>query len=242
MNESNRPLRVSGLFYAGIFALATVLDIITGLIGYFRTGTAPLQFIYALGTAAIAGLFFISSLHLRLGWIQWVLLLGTFPLPILQSYTSFYGLGLYCTGVIIMYKGGYLRKRKRLKIGVLLVYLYVVEIASALNTHRQIERAIAPVFFISTFLAFLYLMFRDRVIVYLKKELPILSLSARGLSASESLYVRGIRDGKSQKEIASDAGVSESTVRNTLARAYKKLEVVDKAGLAALLAQHDVRD
>ncbi len=240
--KPNRPLRISGLFFSGIFAIATVLDIATGLIGYFRTGTAPIQLLYALELAPIAALFFISSLYDRLGWIQWVLLLATVPIPVMEEYSSFYGLGLYCAGIIIMYKGGYLERRKRLKIGLLLIYLYGLEIASAINTHGAVEKAIAPVFFISAFLAFMYLMFRDRMIVYLKKELPILSLSAKGLSANESLYVRGVKDGKSQKEIASDAGVSESTVRNTLARAYKKLEVVDKAGLAALLAQHDVRE
>lgn len=72
------------------------------------------------------------------------------------------------------------------------------------------------------------------------KERPILSLSGRGLSRVEAAYVASILQGRSVKETAHEAGVSESTVRNTLARVYKKLGVSNMVGLMALAGKVDI--
>jgi len=71
---------------------------------------------------------------------------------------------------------------------------------------------------------------------------PTLSLAERGLSASERRYVLAILDGASVKEIASDSAVATSTVRNTLARAYRKLGVADMVGLVSLSASMDIAE
>lgn len=71
-------------------------------------------------------------------------------------------------------------------------------------------------------------------------ERPLLSLSAQGLSRVEAAYVRSILQGRSVKEIAYEAGVTESTVRNTLARVYKKLGVSSMVGLTALAGKVEI--
>jgi DNA-binding CsgD family transcriptional regulator len=71
-------------------------------------------------------------------------------------------------------------------------------------------------------------------------ERPLLSLSANGLSRIEATYVRSILQGRSVKETAHEAGVSESTVRNTLARVYKKLGVNNMVGLMALAGRVEI--
>jgi DNA-binding CsgD family transcriptional regulator len=65
---------------------------------------------------------------------------------------------------------------------------------------------------------------------------PVLSLSGQGLSRVEAAYVRSILQGHSVKETAHEAGVSDSTVRNTLARVYRKLGV----GLMALAGRMEI--
>ncbi|MDP3179785.1 MAG: LuxR C-terminal-related transcriptional regulator, partial [Spirochaetaceae bacterium] len=98
------------------------------------------------------------------------------------------------------------------------------------------------VFFITVFLAFLYLAFNERVVVYLKETKPRLSLTDKGLSQAERTYIRALTVGQSLKEIAAAANISESTVRNTLSRAYKKLEVEDKTELAKMMERHELVD
>lgn len=67
-----------------------------------------------------------------------------------------------------------------------------------------------------------------------------LSLSARGLTESEIRCILAVLSGKSIKEIASDFGIQPSTVRNTLAHAYPKLEVDTLVGLFALGGRYDI--
>ncbi len=69
---------------------------------------------------------------------------------------------------------------------------------------------------------------------------PRLSLSDLGLAPAERHYVLSIIAGESIKSIAEAAGVSDSTVRNSLARAYRKLGVSDMLGLVALAGRHDI--
>ena len=46
--------------------------------------------------------------------------------------------------------------------------------------------------------------------------------------------------GDNVKEISFKYGVSESTVRNSLARAYKKLEINSKSGLARIAEKFEI--
>lgn len=71
-------------------------------------------------------------------------------------------------------------------------------------------------------------------------ERPVLSLSRRGLTKAESAYVLSILRGQSVKETAHQAGVSESTVRNTLSRVYRKLGVSNMVSLMSLTGKEDV--
>jgi DNA-binding CsgD family transcriptional regulator len=75
---------------------------------------------------------------------------------------------------------------------------------------------------------------------YIREPKARLSLGALGLSESEQLNILCAIGGKSVKETAAEFGVSESTVRNTLARAYKKLKVTGKTGLATLAEKYDI--
>ncbi|MDH7484475.1 MAG: LuxR C-terminal-related transcriptional regulator, partial [Spirochaetales bacterium] len=70
----------------------------------------------------------------------------------------------------------------------------------------------------------------------------VLSLSEFHLAKTELLYLKALLQRLSVKEIAALYGVSDSTVRNTLARVYRKFEVPDMAALLAKLSEFDIID
>ena len=67
-----------------------------------------------------------------------------------------------------------------------------------------------------------------------------LSLESFGLTRKEKTYVLEFLAGKQIKEIASDQGVTSSTVRTALSLAYKKLKVSGSAELLALSAYYRI--
>jgi DNA-binding NarL/FixJ family response regulator len=64
-----------------------------------------------------------------------------------------------------------------------------------------------------------------------------LSLDAATLSERERAFAEALLAGRSVKEMAYESGISESTVRNTLARAYKKLSVADAKDFARIYSR-----
>jgi DNA-binding CsgD family transcriptional regulator len=189
--------------------------------------------------------FFISSRIPKLAWLQPALLLPLSALPFLSTeggHSSMYGLGLFVISIILLYKLDFFVRARKTKIIVCLAYLYVIELVSAFINTRNLYYAFTPVFFITIFLTFLYLAFNERVVVYLKETKPRLSLTEKGLSMAERTYIRALTLGQNSKEIASAANISESTVRNTLSRAYKKLGVEDKTELTKLIEKHELVD
>lgn len=80
---------------------------------------------------------------------------------------------------------------------------------------------------------------RPRIAVHGPDDAPAsrpqgLSLDAAALSERERAFAEALLAGRSVKEAAYESGVSESTVRNTLARAYKKLGVADAKDFARI--------
>ncbi|HUX37393.1 MAG TPA: 7TM diverse intracellular signaling domain-containing protein [Rectinemataceae bacterium] len=81
---------------------------------------------------------------------------------------------------------------------------------------------------------------RTRMIVMVDREKPRLVLSEKGLSAAEIAYSMALLAGRNVKTIAADFEVSESTVRNSLARAYAKLQVQSMSSFLSLASKYEV--
>jgi DNA-binding NarL/FixJ family response regulator len=113
---------------------------------------------------------------------------------------------------------------------------------ASLRDRQTLPYAVVTLVFLMIYLSVLYLMFEERLAVYLKAPKPRISLKEKELSGTERLYIKNITIGKTSKDIAFDYEVSESTVRNTLARAYKKLGIEDKSELAALAERYELVD
>jgi DNA-binding CsgD family transcriptional regulator len=135
---------------------------------------------------------------------------------------------------------GFFNERRTIKMLACILYLFSVEIFGALSAKRSILATLPAIFFIMAFLLFFYYMFSDKLMVFLNEPKTKLSLETKGLSETEGVYVLALISGKSIKEAAFEAGVSESTVRNTISRGYKKLGVANKSGLMALAEKFDI--
>ncbi|HOX14191.1 MAG TPA: helix-turn-helix transcriptional regulator [Spirochaetia bacterium] len=231
------PLARIGRFTALVFVAGSLLMFVVWMSrgwGFVKTITHPYIGIQLL----VALLFYISSRSPKLYIIQPILLLIQAPINFLDSHDSFYGLGFFVMAVLLLFKIGFFERGRIPKVIGLLVYLYGWELFAAIRAGRHTGLSLTPVFFVTVFLIFLYILYKEQVIVYLKQPKPLLDLQAKGLADTEAAYILALAKGLNVKEIAGKFEVSESTVRNTLARAYKKLGVQDKAELSTFLAEY----
>jgi DNA-binding CsgD family transcriptional regulator len=235
-----KPVANLGLFFSIAFFCGFILMATMRL----SRGLPFLEALFSvtnISQLTVALLFFISSRKPRFYWVQPALFLAISPLPFLGNNDSFYGLAFFVLAVLLLFKLGFFNSMRIPKIISLLMYLYIVQLAAALISDRSLQLAITPVFFVTIFLIVLYILYHEEIVIYLKVPKPVLDLKEKKLSESEYLYLIDLRNGKNLKEIAFDHGVSESTIRNTLARTYKKLGVKDKSELIGLTAIHTLK-
>ena len=189
---------------------------------------------YQLSLLASVVLFMLSAFIGKLNWIQPAVFIFSSPLAIVDDAQNMYGLGFFIMGVLLLERTGFFLKRRGIKVIILSAYLLIIEIVAVIMTNRPMADAISPTFFMIAFGLFLWFLYKDRLVVILREPRPRLSLSEKGISPAERTFVLETLKGKSQKEIAIDFDLSESTIRNTLARSYKKLGVEDRVGLAVM--------
>lgn len=234
-------LKASGIFYGSIFFAAAIFNFADDIV---KDKLPPLSAIldirYVLSLLVIGGLMFASAYVARIAWLQPAIFLATIPLTILGEPRSIYGLGFFAVAVLLLFKLGFYEKRRILKTIASVSYLLALEVIAALQNGDRLYIGLMPTFFILAFMAFLFLTFRDRIVVYLKEPKERLSLDSKGLADSEQLYLHAVLKGKSVKQVGFEFGVNESTVRNTLARAYKKLGVKSKTDVSALAQKFDL--
>jgi DNA-binding CsgD family transcriptional regulator len=235
-------LRKTGIFFASIFVAGSVFVVVIELAvsrwSIAQTLASPSVYL----TFAVALLFYLSAVRTRLAWIQPVIFLAIAPYSISTDSTSFFGLGLYAIALILLYRLGFYDSRRVLKIFLSFGYFALAEAASVIVRGSNLTYALGAIFFMTVFVVSVYLVFQEKLAVYLKEPKRELSLKEKGLATTERAYTLAFASGRSTKEVAFDFGVSESTVRNTLARSYKKLGVEDKAGLSALAERYRLVD
>ena len=235
-------LKKTGLMFSALCAFA--------FIGYFVTSriadepdvwpniSDPMLFVLALFSA----LFFISAIFPSLNKVQPILLLFLTPLPMLQHAASMFSLGSFVAAIILLIRIGFFERNQLPKLIIAIIYFYLCEILIGLYLGFKVLDIVLIIFFMTIFLMFLLLVYRDKWIIYVKEPKPTLSLSAKKITKTETAYLRAVLAEKNFKEIALEFGVKESTVRNTLARVYKKMDVLDRASLMAKCENLDIID
>ena len=219
-------LRSSGFLFAGFFAIGYLLNVVFITIrgeGILTILFEPIQ----LMVLASAVCFLASALVAQLRWLQPAVFLISSPFAIVPEPMTIFGLGYFVIGVLLIERAGFFQKARARKITILALFLLAQELVAVFFTKRPLFDAVGPTFFVLAFGVFLWFLYKDRLVVFLKEPKPELSLTKKGLAPSECSYIMALIQGKSPKEIALEFQVSDSTVRNTLVRAYKKLEVED---------------
>lgn len=187
-------------------------------------------------------LFLVSAYNRSLAWIQPLLLLFSTPLPMMYHASSMFSLGSFIAAEILLFRLGFFERSRITKFFITIAYFFLSEILVGLYQGVTLLDISMPIFYTTFFLAFLMIVYGDKWIVYLKEPKPILSLAELKVTAKEAEYLRALLKGRSIKEIAIDTGVTESTVRNTLARVYRKFDVQDKAALMAKCGGYTLED
>lgn len=232
-------LRASGFLFAVVFLFGYMINVALGLWGGY-----PLLMILfnltQLSLLASIALFVLSAVFAALRWIQPAVFLALSPVTVIQNCESVYGLGFLIMGGLLLERAGFFQRRRAIKAIAFMAYLLATEITAAVVSTEPITKAVGPTFFITAFGVFLWFLYKDRLVVSLQEPKVKVCLSEMGLTLSERAYVLAMIEGKSVKEIAFEYEVSESTIRNSIARACKKLAVEDSTGLAVLAATHDV--
>ncbi len=234
-------LRASGFLFSFIFLCGYVLNIVMSTARNLPWNVVFLSRYQSITLLAIT-LFLLSALIDKLRWIQPVLFLILSPISIMPDAESIYGLGFFIMSILMLERAGFFTKYRTIKIVGLIIYLLGMQTISVVFAGEHFNDAMAASFFILAFGVFLWFLYKDRLVVFLREPKPRFSLAARGLSLGERSFVMLTMAGKSQKELAFDFELSESTVRNTLARAYKKLGVEDRIGLAVMGERFQIED
>lgn len=234
--------RKTGLLFAGLAGIYLLIFVAAGLfeksLPFASTASTPL--LITLGTCTV--LFTLSALYDSLNWLQPLILLVMTPLPMLNHPSSMFSLGTFIAAEILMYRLGFFERHRLAKLMLSIAYFYSCEILMGVTSGASILEIIDPIIFMTLFLAFLMIVYGDRWIVYLKVPKPLLSLTTMKITKKEAAYLRALLDGHLVKEIAFDGGVKESTVRNTLARVYRKFDVQDKSALMAKCENYSITD
>jgi DNA-binding CsgD family transcriptional regulator len=233
-------LKTSGLFFGFFFLAAGLTNIAIYLMGHRQFFSVILDFRYVQSLLILSAAMFASAFVKWLAWIQPAAFLAIVPIPLLDSTVSFFGLGFFAVAVLLLFKIGFYNRHRILKAIGSIVYILLLEVVSAFSKHEELWEGLLPAFFILGFIFFLYITFRERIVVYLKEPKTKLSLDEKGLSDAEQVYIRAMVKGDNVKEISFKYGVSESTVRNSLARAYKKLDINSKSGLARIAEKYEI--
>jgi DNA-binding CsgD family transcriptional regulator len=231
-------LKSAGILFAVVFFAGYCLNVITKA---FRGDSFVMTVIGGNSGILLAtiALFLLSAFIDKLRWIQPALFIGLSSIPISQDTRSLYGLGFFVVGILLLERAGYLLARRGLKLILLTAYLIGLNVRAVLVNKGPFIDAAGPSFFMLAFGLFLWFLYKDRLVVYLKEPKQKLSLTEKGFTPAERTYTLAVVGGKTMKEIGYDFELSESTIRNTLAKAYKKLGVEDRAGLAALAEKYE---
>lgn len=236
-----KPLRRQvGLLFGTVFLIASIRWLLQGWADgvalWPRLGDSRFWLV-----ALISGLFFAGLKVPRLQAIDPYIFLVIAVIPFFQSPESIAGFGLFAVGAILLLVDGQLSRQPIPKLAGLTLYLLSLVVGSSIVTKASFETATGLLLFMAAFFLFLFLTFQDKIIVFVKAYKPVLRLSQKGLSEKEASHLLGLLAGKTTKEIAFEHDVKESTIRNSLSRAYRRLGFTDKTQLLQWAEGHDIR-
>lgn len=237
----SRPFRSHvDLLFGAVFLLAAIRWLLQGALSGVDWLVTLADSRFWL-VALISILFFLALRYPRVRLVEPFLFLAISTIPFFQSPESIFGFGFFAVGSIMLFVDGHLSRRPMLKLILLGLYLLTLLIASSILTRTSIETTLALPLYMVAFFLFIFLTFQDKIIVFVRASKPVVRLSEHGLTDKEVAHLQALLAGHSMKEIAWQHGVKESTIRNSLSRAYHRLGFTDKAQLFQWAEAHEIQ-
>ncbi|MEI6877136.1 MAG: LuxR C-terminal-related transcriptional regulator [Spirochaetota bacterium] len=165
---------------------------------------------------------------------------------LLQSWLDPRGFTALCCALVAVlhfFRGGFFLRRARLRAILLALALGGLIILPAIAALGSTLRLLLPALTAASVVVVVSLVVAEgRVLGAFSPKKGRLSLRAEGLSFRERMFAQELLGGMLLKQIAYEHQITESTVHNTLANAYKKLGVRDSHELRALGVKYQIME
>ena len=155
-------------------------------------------------TVLLWSLILLSTAFLRLRiskWIQTLLPLIVGTIAVFDTYDSVYGLGMFVVAALIGFKYGLFRYRVRLKIGLLLGYIFISVIISAQMADPQhlFVKGLDAVLYLILVGMLLYVIYSDEITDYVQE------------SKRQAEYIRRLKEQQKRRDAELEGRLSELT-------------------------------
>ena len=176
----------------------------------------------------------LSARYAFLGPVQAALFFAVSGLQTVDTLNSFYGLGFAVVAALVLFRQGSFATRPTAK-AVLLSAVGAGLFALPVLLIGKPGLGLAPAgISVGIYIFIVFGLAKGGEMSALAPRKMVLKLSDYKLSPREVGIVKARLGGRSVKELASDFGLAESTVRNAMSAAYHKLNVEGSEGLVAL--------
>jgi DNA-binding CsgD family transcriptional regulator len=189
--------------------------------------SSPVHVLFAL-------LFLATALVSFLGALQAALFFGLSAVETVSSLDSIYGLGFAAVGAIILFRRGCFIRRPMAKAPIVAALGCAILVLPILCSRKPPINLVPAFISAAIFAILVFGLAGGRLLSALAPGKPLLRLSDYGLGRRERQVVKARIRGKTVKEFAAENGLAESTVRNALSSACRKLGVEGREALAAL--------
>ena len=183
------------------------------------------------------GLILIIKPRLLVLWAVYFMIEG---FALLWISESLLGLIFLLVGNFFFVKLDFFRSHKRYKI-VLLIFLFFLAIFMFYlknNFRVQYARVVDLIIGLLLYISIFVLMHDDLKKYYSKK--PLVNLKNVNLTERQKVYIKGILEGKSLKDIATSLYVSESVVKREIKAVYEVFAVENHKELLKFFNEHNI--
>ena len=190
---------------------------------------------------AIALLFVASAIIPVLVFLQVTLCFSMSAIITASSLNCFLGLGFSLAAAIMVFRlGGFLRQ-PMIKAAFFAFFGSLALTVPIFCSNKPALAHIPALIVAAIYSVLVYCLARGRVLsAFGPKKKPVLKLAAHGLGAREIQVILATIGGATIKQIAYDLKLSESTIRNTLARGRHKLGLDTREDVGALRERYRV--
>gem|GEM_PF-2416055 len=188
----------------------------------------------------LSALFLLSAFRERLGHLQAGIFLLLSALQAGRESGRQLGLGFAIVAMIVLMQRGWFIRRRRLKAAIASAFGCAIFLGPALASGGGDRELLPAAIWWASYVVVVLGLSRHRYLSALGPRKGLLKLADYKLTARESRIVRMRLLGLSSKEVAAELSISDSTVRNVLSTAYRKLGIENWEALLSMGERYTV--